>query len=78
MTKEKLEQLNAMSNDIKVLKRMLDSIKMLRELNTHCSGGVYIHGEDFYCSSVVRNLCDKLEPAVEEELESLEKKFASG
>lgn len=77
MTEEKLEELNGVSNDIKVLKHMLDNIQMLRELNVHCAGGVQIIGENFYNSSVILNLCDKLKPAVEEELERLEKKFTS-
>lgn len=77
MTEEKLKKLNDMSHDIKILKKMLADISMLRKLNTNCSGGVCIIGEEFCHDSIIRSLCDKLKFAVEEELESLEKKFAS-
>lgn len=76
MTEERLKELNDMSDEMNVLKRMLTDIKMLRELTINCSSGVCIIGEDFRHSSIVRSLCDKLEPAVEEELENLEKEFA--
>lgn len=77
MTRDKLEELNAISDDIDALERVLSNIKMLRNLTTNCSGGFYITGSDFHHSSVVRNLCDKFEPIVKAELERLNSEFSS-
>lgn len=78
MTNDRLDELNAISNDIDALKRVLENIKMLSDMTTHCSGGFHITGTDFRHATVVRNLCDKFKPIVEAELERLNSEFEKG
>ena len=77
MTRDRLEELNAISNDIDALEKVLHDIKMLCDLGTNCSGGFYITGSNFCHYSVVRNLCDKFKPIVEAELARLNSAFSS-
>lgn len=77
MTRDKLKELNAITNDIDALEHVLSNIKMLRDLSTNCSDGFYVRGADFRHSSVIYNLCDKFAPIVEEELQRLNSEFES-
>lgn len=77
MTRDRLVELNALSNDIDALEKVLRDIKMLRDLTTHCRGGFSVTGTDFRHSTVVNHLCDKFEPIVEAELERLNSEFNS-
>lgn len=77
MNRDRLAELNAISNDIDVLERLLGNIKMLHDMTTNCSGGFCVTGSDFRHATVVRNLCDKFKPIVEAELERLSSEFES-
>lgn len=77
MNRDRLAVLNAISNDIDVLERVLRDIKILHDLATNCNGGFHITGTDFCNATVVRNLCDKFKPIVEAELARLNSEFES-
>lgn len=78
MTTDRLKELTYLAEDEKELARVLRNIDMLQTMTTNCAGGFNITGTNFHSSELVRNLCKKFKPIVEEELERIHSEFEQG
>lgn len=76
MTRDRLQELNDMVHNMDALQRILNDIPML--LSNNSKSVLYIRGSDFRNSNIPWNICDKLQPIIEEELERLNSEFADG